>query len=349
MSKHSYSLSDFDFNLPEELTAVYPSPRREDSRLFVIDEHDKFHHSSFASIGNYLQAGDLLVINNTRVIPARLIFKRISGGRVEIILTRKIHSRGWLVITNRSARIRTGEVLVLDKNSDLSMTIIQRQGEFFEVETSREFTDEVLSHYGEIPLPPYIKRPADEMDSERYQTVYASRPGAAAAPTAGLHFTSELIGNLRESGIRFAEITLEVSWGTFSPVRDEDLSKHSMHGELYEIPEESATMINETRAAGRRIVAVGTTSLRVLESTYHNGENKAGKGETNIFLYPPYSVKSADCLVTNFHTPGSTLLMLVSAFVGYDTIMSAYRTAIEMQYRFFSYGDAMLIIRKGRE
>lgn len=348
MSERQYTLSDFSFDLPDELIAQHPSDSREESRLFVIEGEARFHHEKFKNIGGWLRSGDLLVINNARVLPARLAFSRKTSGAVEVVLARQTGPREWLVITNRTSRLRPGEVLVSGVDPTVTMTIGERTGDYLHVATSVELTEELLAGIGSMPLPPYIRRPGVPADSERYQTVYASKAGAVAAPTAGLHFTHDLMDELARGGVRFAEITLDVSWGTFSPVRHEDLALHRMHSESFVLPGSAASLINDTRRGGGRIIAVGTTSLRVLESTYKNGENRAGEGETDIFIRPPQTVRSADCLLTNFHTPGSTLLMLVAAFAGYDVIMSAYREAVKEQYRFFSYGDAMLILgRKG--
>jgi len=346
MSEKEYTLSDFSFDLPEELVAQHPADRREESRLFVIDEDRSFRHARFSDIGGFLSPGDLLVINNARVLHARLAFRRESSGLVEVVLARRKGPRQWLVITNRSSRLRPGEILSSVADPTVTLTMLERNGDYFAVESSEELSEELLARIGSVPLPPYIRRPGADADSERYQTVYASSPGAVAAPTAGLHFTRELMEHLGKAGVRFAEITLDVSWGTFSPVRHEDLSLHRMHSERYELPVQTAARINDTRRSGGRVIAVGTTSLRVLESTYAAGENRAGTGETDIFIRPPRRVPSADCLLTNFHTPGSTLLVLVAAFAGYDLIMNAYAEAVKERYRFFSYGDAMLILGK---
>jgi S-adenosylmethionine:tRNA ribosyltransferase-isomerase len=346
MSERRYTLGDFNFDLPDELIAQYPADTRGESRLFVIDEQSRFKHSRFGLLGDCLRPGDLLVINNARVLPARLAFRRKTSGLVEVILARNTGPLRWLVITNRSARLREGEVLESVSRPGVTITMGEWSGDYFHAVTSEEFTEGLLAEIGEMPLPPYIRRPGSESDRERYQTVFATRPGAVAAPTAGLHFTGELIESLKERGVLFAEITLEVSWGTFSPVRDEDLSLHRMHSERYHLSDEVARLVNETRNGNGRIFAVGTTSLRVLESTFRDGINHPGDGETDIFILPPRKVESVDCLLTNFHTPGSTLLMLAAAFAGYEVIMEAYREAVRERYRFFSYGDAMLILGK---
>lgn len=343
--KPLYSLQDFNYDLPEELIAQSPSDRRGGSRLFVLNRAPlNYTHTTFDSIGDYLKDDDILVFNNARVLPARIFCRRESGGRVEIVLAEQIDLFRWKIICNRTARMRTGDFLYPEKDRSVSLKITGREDEYLVVETGVELSENILENIGEIPLPPYIKRKACMSDSERYQTVYASRSGAVAAPTAGLHFTDELIGDLRKRGIGIVFTTLYVSWGTFSPVRENDIMKHKMHSERYILDEPAADMINRGREAGRRIISVGTTALRVLESTYSDGCNKPGEGSTDIFIYPPYKIKSADALLTNLHTPGSTLLMLVAAFAGYDAVMEAYREAISRRYRFFSYGDAMLII-----
>jgi S-adenosylmethionine:tRNA ribosyltransferase-isomerase len=340
-----YTLSDFNFDLPEELIAQYPSENRSGSRLFVLDRSKKeYEHRHFYDIGDYLKSGDMLVLNNTRVIPARMYFTRESGAVVEFVLARRLSGMRWLAISNRTKKLKNGEVLCSVSKPDAAIRIIGRLDEFLEIETETEFTDSLLKDIGEIPLPPYIKRVASASDIERYQTVYAKEGSAAAAPTAGLHFTDELISVLKSKGVQFAEVTLNVSWGTFQPVRSENIQEHKMHSEHYELDEQTAEAINCNRKNGGRIIAVGTTSLRVLETSFRDGKNIPGIGDTDIFIYPPYKIKSIDAMITNFHTPGSTLLMLVSAFAGYEKIIDAYKTAVEQKYRFFSYGDSMLML-----
>ncbi len=287
-----------------------------------------------------------MVLNTTRVIPARILFRRASSGRVEVVLTQRLNTYCWLAITNKSSRLKPGEILCAVNDPSVYIIIEARVGDSFRIKSSEEFTDALLEKIGSTPLPPYIKRDATSADRIRYQTVYAEKSGAVAAPTAGLHFTEELLAACMAKGVRIAKLNLDVSWGTFSPVRDEDLSKHRMHSERYFLPEDSAHIINKARKEDCRIIAVGTTSLRVLESTFMNGKNVPGEGSTDIFIYPPREVYSVDCLITNFHTPNSTLLMLVCAFGGYELVMNAYREAIREHYRFFSYGDAMCIERK---
>ncbi|MCX7678088.1 MAG: tRNA preQ1(34) S-adenosylmethionine ribosyltransferase-isomerase QueA [Spirochaetes bacterium] len=346
MNKRIFTLSDFDFHLPEELIAQYPSPERDRSRLFVIDKDGEFHHKRFCDIIEFLREGDVMVMNNARVIPARVLLRRESGGRVEFVLTQKLNEISWLAITNRTSRLKIGEKLIAERDSSIFFEIEGRQENFFRIRSSVPLSEQILEKIGSIPLPPYISRPEMELDKDRYQTVYAEKSCAVAAPTAGLHFTKELLDKCKQKGVICVNITLEVSWGTFSPVRCENLSLHRMHEERFSFPTESASLINEARANNRRIIAIGTTSLRVLEATYRNGKNIAREGTTDIFIRPPYDVYSADCLLTNFHTPRSTLLMLVCAFGGYERIMRAYEIAVNLKYRFFSYGDAMFIEKK---
>jgi S-adenosylmethionine:tRNA ribosyltransferase-isomerase len=342
--KTEYTLDDFYYNLPEKLIAQNPSTKRDESRLFILNrENGDFEHTLFNNIINYINPGDLLVFNNTKVIHARIFCTRETGGKVEIVLAQQNDNSNWSVICNRTKRLKPGDKIFPVKDNSIFFTVSGRKDEYLFINTSVPLSDEVLEKIGEIPLPPYIKRENISSDNERYQTVYASISGAVAAPTAGLHFTQEILNVLNEKGIGVAFTTLFVSWGTFSPVRDNDLEKHRMHSEKYMLDSETADRINNTRREGGRVIAVGTTSLRVLESTFSNGTNHAGTGDTSIFIYPPYKIKSIDGLITNLHTPYSTLLMLVSAFAGYDLIMEAYKKAVQLEYRFFSYGDAMFI------
>jgi S-adenosylmethionine:tRNA ribosyltransferase-isomerase len=340
-----YSLKDFYFNLPEELIAQYPADKRSDSRLFVLERNkSEYQHKLFYKIGEFLREGDVLVINNAKVIPARIFFRRKSGGLVEIVLTQHLSKSEWLIISNKTKKLKIGDVLSSGINPLIEISIQGKIDDYLQINSNVELTEAVLKEIGAIPLPPYIRREPSAVDEERYQTVYASLGSAAAAPTAGLHFTRELISDLKKKGIIFTELTLDVSWGTFQPVRENDLSLHKMHSENFSLSEDSANIINQARCEGRRIIAVGTTSLRVLESTINNGINEPGNNKTNIFIYPPYKIKSINAMITNFHTPYSTLLMLVSAFSGYEKIMKAYKIAVQEKYRFFSYGDAMLIL-----
>ncbi|MCL1911975.1 MAG: tRNA preQ1(34) S-adenosylmethionine ribosyltransferase-isomerase QueA [Leptospirales bacterium] len=341
--KNSYELSDFYFELPDELIAQYPAAERDASRLLLLDKKtEAVRHTVFSRIADEIRQGDVLVFNNAKVIRARVFCKRETGGIVEVILIQRLDALRWLIISNRTKRLKESEHLRALKNPSVMFKVESRQGEFLEAETSVPLEDDVLDIIGEAPLPPYIKREADETDNGRYQTVYAANSGAVAAPTAGLHFTPALMESLKEKA-QLEFITLYVSWGTFMPVRENDLSLHKMHFEKYLFPHDAADRINKARQEGRRIIAVGTTSLRTLEASFKEGINLAGEGETDIFIYPPYRFKSVDALITNFHTPHSTLLMLISAFAGYDLTMKTYKKAVDEKYRFFSYGDAMFI------
>lgn len=343
--KASYSLEDFNFTLPEDQIAQYPSDGRDESRLLVLERAGgKVAHRNFFNLPEYLDEGTVLVFNNARVIHARIYFRRETGARIEVILTQKLADRDWLIVCSRMKRLSPGEKIFAEADPGVFLTVKRRVDDYLEVEANRELTDDLLVAIGELPLPPYIKRKPEEKDRERYQTVYATETGAVAAPTAGLHFTADLFSALKEKKIDLEFLTLYVSWGTFQPVRSISLDEHKMHRESYHLPEDTAERINAARRAGKKIIGVGTTSLRVLESTWRDGKNIPGPGDTDIFIYPPRRVESIDGLITNFHTPYSTLLMLVAAFSGYDLIMKTYREAVEMKYRFFSYGDAMLIL-----
>jgi S-adenosylmethionine:tRNA ribosyltransferase-isomerase len=345
MRNDQYTLGEFYYELPPELIAQHPKDKRDESRLFVLGKsNNSYTHSVFSHLPTFLRKGDLLVLNDAKVISARVACRRSSGGTIELLLTRQIDSCRWTAITNRTKRIRQGEKVYPVNDDSIEFIIRTKTADTIEIESNRSLDDSALSSIGQIALPPYIKRDATDSDRERYQTVYARESGAVAAPTAGLHFTGELFQRIGKVGAGTVFITLHVSWGTFQPVREHQIKDHRMHSERYALSHETAAAVNDARKNGRRIIAVGTTSLRVLESTYLNGLNIPGEGETDIFIYPPQKVLSADCLLTNFHTPHSTLLMLAASFAGYDTIMSAYREAVRQKYRFFSYGDAMLIV-----
>lgn len=345
ISDKQYTLEDFNYYLPEHLIAQTPCERRSDSRLFVVNRRtSRFIHSRFQSLQDFLQKGDVLVFNNTRVLHARIFCERKHGGKLELVLTRRLDDLTWLAISNRTGRLKTGEDIYPESDKQISFKILGREGEYLRIESSIPLTDAVLEKIGNIPLPPYIKRDAIHADNDRYQTVYASESGAVAAPTAGLHFTDEILNNIIDMGVEIHYLTLHVSWGTFSPVRNNDLSLHKMHSEVFNLDEKTADALNAARIEGRRIIAVGTTTLRVLESIYKNNSFNSASGETDIFIYPPGKIHSVNGLITNLHTPYSTLLMLVASFAGYDLIMKAYKEAVEEEYRFFSYGDSMLIL-----
>ncbi len=337
--------SDFYYDLPETLIAQHPSPQRDHSRLLYLNGADGHTEEySFFELGKLLHSGDCLVLNDTRVIPARLIGEKEGLEHpVEFLLLKRLSTSEWEVIVRPGRRLRPGAHVVFQKDV-LEADILEvlpggnRKVRFY----FQGIWEEVLDSLGQMPLPPYIHEKL--LDKERYQTVYAVHEGSAAAPTAGLHFTKELLQELQDSGIRLAYVTLHVGLGTFRPVKEEDILDHEMHSEYYEIPEEACLVINETRRNGGRIISVGTTSCRVLESAeLVHGEMVPGSGETRIFIYPGYQFKLVDCLITNFHLPESTLVMLVAALAGKEHILQAYAYAVEQKYRFFSFGDAMFI------
>lgn len=344
MHENDYSLDDFDFSLPAELVAQHPAGRREDARLMVLERVTGHRtHSTFSKITEFLVPGDVLVFNDARVMNARVKCRRDTGGAVELMLLERVGTNQWKALSTRTKRLKPGTRLYPLAGIDIEFAVVKRDDASIVIQSNVTLDRETLDRIGQVPLPPYIERESDMTDAERYQTVFARSDGAVAAPTAGLHFTHEMIGAMADMGIVMAHITLFVSWGTFQPVRTKIISEHRMHAERYHIGAAAAEAVNRARMENRRVIAVGTTSLRVLESTFLSGVNRAGEGETDIFIYPPRKVGSIDALITNFHTPCSTLLMLVSAFAGHEHIMAAYREAIEKRYRFFSYGDAMFI------
>lgn len=335
--------ADFDFALPDELIAQYPLAERTASRLLAV-QGNQFTDGYFKNIIELVRPGDLLVFNNTKVIPARLHGQKASGGKIEVLVERVLDQHRVLAHVRASKSPKPGTVLLLE--SGLRATMMSRQGDLFElVFDHTESVIDLLEKFGHMPLPPYITREDENSDQQRYQTVYAKHPGAVAAPTAGLHFDEELLQALADKGVVSAFVTLHVGAGTFQPVRVDDIHKHIMHAEYYSLSDNVVTQINHTRQRGGRVIAVGTTSVRCLESAAQSGVLTAQDGETKIFIYPGYTFKIVDALITNFHLPQSTLLMLVCAFGGYDNIMAAYRHAVANHYRFFSYGDAMFIER----
>lgn len=341
-------LSDFDFELPEELIAQYPLKDRASSRLLHVAD-GLIEDLTFTDIEDLLRPGDLLIANNTRVIKARLLGNKESGGALEALIERVTGVHTALSMIRASKSPKPGSKIFFKKEvgeDSASAVVIGRQGEFFALEFERPVLD-VLDEFGHVPLPPYIEHKDDEEDEGRYQTVYAKHPGAVAAPTAGLHFTEELLERLKAKGVEVEYVTLHVGAGTFQPVRVEKLSEHHMHSEWYSVSEETAAKVNKAKAEGRRVVAVGTTSCRTLESAAEAvGRIAAGARDTNLFITPGYEFKIVDCLVTNFHLPKSTLVMLVSALVSREQILEAYKHAVQERYRFFSYGDACFIERK---
>jgi S-adenosylmethionine:tRNA ribosyltransferase-isomerase len=339
-----YTLSDFDFNLPPERIAQFPLPDRSASRLLQLDGA-QITDRHFADIVDLLQAGDLLVMNNTRVLKARFFGVKDTGGQVEALVERVLDQRTVLAQVRASKSPKPGSKIRLAEAFDV--TVGERAGEFFTLKFEGDVFELIEAH-GSLPLPPYIDHSASEFDEQRYQTVYSKEPGAVAAPTAGLHFDQPLLDRLAAKGVKLAYVTLHVGAGTFQPVRVENLTEHKMHSEWYTIPQETVDAVRAARAAGRDVVAVGTTSLRALESASQSGELKAGSDDTALFITPGYKFRTVTRLITNFHLPKSTLMMLVSAFAGYDEIRKAYAHAIQNEYRFFSYGDAMLLTTQSR-
>lgn len=335
--------SSYFYNLPEELIAQKPIEPRDNSRLLLFcRQTEEIQDKHFYDILDFLHKGDVLVVNNTRVLPARLFGYKDTGAKIEILLQKRIDLTTWEVIARPFKRLKEGTEIHFSEN--LSLTVLEKK-EYGECKVKFNFTgafEERLDEVGQVPLPPYIHEKLK--DKERYQTVYSKVEGSSAAPTAGLHFTSQLLEKLKEKGVELIEVLLHVGLGTFRPVKEDDILNHNMHSEYIEMTEENADKINKAKTEGRRIIAVGTTSVRVLESVAtEEGRVKAYKGETSIFIYPSYKFKIVDVLITNFHLPESTLIMLVSAFAGYDQTMKIYNHAVKEHYRFFSFGDAMFI------
>ncbi|SEQ18814.1 S-adenosylmethionine:tRNA ribosyltransferase-isomerase [Rosenbergiella nectarea] len=341
-------VADFNFALPESLIAHYPQPERSACRLLSLDgPSGELQHGVFTDVLDKLQPGDLLVFNNTRVIPARVYGQKASGGKLEMLVERMLDDKRVLAHVRASKAPKPGTELLLGDTLEVRATMVARHDTLFEIEfhDSREVLD-ILNHIGHMPLPPYIDRPDEEADRELYQTVYSAKPGAVAAPTAGLHFDQPLLDALRQKGIETAFVTLHVGAGTFQPVRVESIEDHIMHAEYAEVPQEVVDAVLACKARGNKVVAVGTTSVRSLESAAKAADNALIApffDDTQIFIYPGYQYQVIDALITNFHLPESTLIMLVSAFAGYKNTMHAYQQAVVQQYRFFSYGDAMFI------
>lgn len=331
-------LSDFDYDLPDDLIARYPLPERRSSRLLLVGptiEDQLFRH-----FADFLQSGDLLVFNDTRVIRARLRGQKTSGGRVEILIERVLTENEALAQVKASKTPKPDSIIQLAGGCEVMVTA--REGSMFRLRFSKSLAG-YLEQYGEIPLPPYLNREEEAADDERYQTVYAERPGAVAAPTAGLHFDDKMLAATRERGVGHTYVTLHVGAGTYQPLREDELKANRLHAERIDVGQDVCDAVRETRARGGRVIAVGTTSVRALEAASCSGEIQPFEGDTDIFILPGYQFQSVDMMLTNFHLPRSSLLMLVAAFAGYERIMSAYRHAVAQQYRFFSYGDAMLL------
>ena len=339
-----YKKSDFYYDLPEELIAQTPAEPRDSSRLLIYNRATKkVEHKIFRDITDYLRAGDVLVVNNTKVLPARLFATTENGGAVEVLLLKRLDIDKWEVLVKPGRKCTVGKKLKISDELSLVVEDITSTGERIIKFIYDGIFEEILEKLGTMPLPPYIK--TQLKDKNRYQTVYAKHEGSAAAPTAGLHFTPELLEKIRGMGVEIAEVLLHVGLGTFRPVKEDIITDHKMHSEHYEISAEAAEKINAAKREGRRVIAVGTTSVRTLESAADNsGFIKPCKADTQIFIYPPYKFKCVDALVTNFHLPESTLIMLVAALTGREEILSLYKTAVDSKYRFFSFGDAMMII-----
>lgn len=347
--KTNLTLDDFNYNLPEELIAKYPTEKRDEAKMLVVDKiTGNIVHKHFYDFVDYLNPNDVLILNNTKVIPARLLGKKETGANIEIFLTRYLGENDWQAIIRNSKRLKNGDIVII---SDILKVLIKKKGEanndgnipehLVELIYSNGSMEDILNKTGKIPLPPYIQREVEEKDKEDYQTVYAKVSGSVAAPTAGLHFTNEILEKIEKKGIKIAYVTLNVGLGTFLPVKTNDINNHKMHTESYFIPKETADIINNKKGS---LVAIGTTSLRCLEANFKKfGKIKEGYDETDIFIYPPYNFKVVDKLLTNFHLPKSTLLMLVSAFSSREIILNAYNEAIKNNYRFFSYGDCTFL------
>jgi S-adenosylmethionine:tRNA ribosyltransferase-isomerase len=335
--------SDFNYFLPENLIAQVPLPQRTASRLLMLNRQTgAIQDGQFTDFIDLISPNDLLVLNNTKVIAARLFGEKSTGGKIEILIERVLNDKQALAHIRSSKSPKAGAIIALDK--DYSCEVLGREDDLFHVSFNGEKSVlDILAEIGHIPLPPYIQRADEESDLTRYQTVFAAQSGAVAAPTAGLHFDEDVLEKIAAKGIERAFVTLHVGSGTFQPVRVENLSEHLMHKEYFSVSQETVDAVNATRKRGGRVIAIGTTAVRALESASRSGILEASSGDTNLFIVPGYEFKSVDAMLTNFHLPESTLLMLVSAFSTYDDVMSAYQHAIEKQYRFFSYGDAMTI------
>ena len=340
-------LTDYDYDLPEALIAQQPCPQRDESRLMVVDrQKHKIHHTQFSQIGEFLPTRSLLAINETKVIPARLIGRKLpTGGKIELLLTRQKGENTWEALVKPGRRVTHGTRITFGEGALTGKVLAKSSLGLYTVrfKYNGDF-EEILAQVGRVPLPPYIKREPSRTDKEEYQCVYAKEAGAIAAPTAGLHFTLALLDKLKRDGIHRVTLTLHVGLGTFQPVKVENIEMHKMHSEYFELSQASASQINTAKGEGRKIVAVGTTSVRTLETIASDCSVDSYQGYTDIFIYPGYQFKVVDALVTNFHLPKSTLLMLVSAFAGREFIFEAYQEAIAQKYRFYSYGDAMLIL-----
>jgi len=342
-----FAVSDFDFSIPAELIAKHPPAQRDGARLLQLLVDDGLRDGWITDLPRLVQPGDLWLINDTRVIPARLFGHKSSGGKVELLLLQPLdeEQRRWRAWGRSNKALKPGEQITIA--AGVTAEVVARNGRDLEVLLTCAVVEEALANYGHMPLPPYIDRPDEITDRDRYQTVFAAHPGAVAAPTAGLHLTEPLMAAMEQAGAQFARVTLHVGPGTFQPVSAERIGDHPMHAEQYTIPSATAEAVHAARAEGRRVVCVGTTSLRALESAWQDGTLRVGEFTSQLFIYPGYRWQVADALLTNFHLPRSTLLMLVCAMAGRERVLEAYRHAIAARYRFFSYGDAMFLAREG--
>ncbi len=341
----------FDFTLPDELLAAYPSKKRGDDRLLVLERKSgQIRHHDFNEIVSILKKGDILVFNDVRVRKCRIFAGKTTGGRVEILLLRPLDKNTWLCLLNSSGSVKTGDIYTINEN--INCRVESREEMFYNVSFDPALDERLIEELGNIPLPPYIVKKRKKLNKEsiesisdelRYQTVFADKISAAAAPTAGLHFTEEILEELKAKDIACLFVTLDVGWGTFAPIKTDDISKHTMHAETYRITKSTADQINKAKAENRRVIAVGTTVARTLEASCIDGRVNPGEGNTDIFISPGYEFKVIDAMITNFHTPCSSLLVMISAFAGRDTVLDAYKEAIKKGYRFYSYGDAMFI------
>ena len=338
-------IEEFDFDLPQHLIAQTPLQKRDSSRLLILNKNTKsFSDKKFTDFVDLLNTNDLLIFNDTRVIKARLFGKKITGGKVEIMIERILDNHHALAHLKTSKKIFDGTIF--EVNEDVSVKVVRKENDLFYIEFNSNLSSyDILEKYGHIPLPPYIERSADKSDENRYQTIYAKESGAVAAPTAGLHFTNEIFKALNDKKIKYTFLTLHVGAGTFQPVRENDLERHQMHSESFNVPDKTIQMIDDAKSKNGRIIAIGTTVLRALESKFSEETIQSGFKETSIFIKPGYTFKIVDALLTNFHLPKSTLFILVSAFSGSDTMKKLYQHAIKNEYRFFSYGDATFIER----
>lgn len=346
MQRRGDRTSDYDFELPPELIAQQPAPRREESRLMVVHRTSgEIEHRMFTDLPTLIAPADCLVVNTTKVFRARLLGTRASGAPAEILLLRDMGENLWEAMVSPGGKLKPGRVVDIAPGFSAEICEVTKRGTRIVHLTSLQPITDAIEKYGHIPLPPYIERADSTADADRYQTVYANQPGSVAAPTAGLHFTPELLSQIESRGARIAQLTLHVGAGTFKPVEIDDPAEHPMHEEWFYVPDETAAEVSSTRKAGGNVWAVGTTSVRTLESvTNTEGVVRPGSGETRIFLRPPYKFRAVDRVITNFHLPRSTLIMLVAAFAGYEVTMRAYAEAIREGYRFYSYGDAMVVV-----